>query len=125
MIRTRTCGDEHVTCRGNPEGLSAAIAPPSSASHVKAEPKAEFKAEPRAEPAEADADTVMEDVKAEPRSPPPPKRQVSNLLLLLLLLLLSHSPFTYICTSCAVRPLSKPTLFAGVGSGDCSAHSGS
>ena len=100
-MHSKDSGDEHVTCRGNPEGLSAAIAPPPS-SHVKAEPKVEPKAEPWAEPAEGDADTVMEDVKAEPRSPPPPKRQVSNLLLLLLL---SHSPFIYInvCTSCAVR----------------------
>ncbi|KAL0040091.1 hypothetical protein WJX79_005960 [Trebouxia sp. C0005] len=56
--------------RGNPEGLNGVITP-SPASHIKAEPKAESKAES----AHDDSDAVMEDVKAELKSPPPPKQQ--------------------------------------------------
>lgn len=78
----------HGICRGNPEGLNGVITP-SPASQVKAEPKAE--------PAHDDSDVVMEDVKAEPKSPPPPKQQVRalfrpdlHLLFLFLCLLLCH-----------------------------------
>ena len=63
----------HGTCRGNPEGLNGVITP-SPASHVKAEPKAE--------PGHDESDLVMEDVKAEPKSPPPPKQQVRALFLI-------------------------------------------
>lgn len=52
--------------RGNPEGLHGVITQ-SPASHVKAEPKAE--------PAHDDSHVVMDNVKAEPKSPPPPKQQ--------------------------------------------------
>ena len=75
-------------CRGNPEGLNGVITP-SPASHVKAEPKAE--------PAHDESDVVMEDVKAQPKSPPPPKQQVRalflpdlHLLFLFVCLLLCH-----------------------------------
>ena len=65
-------------CRGNPEGVAAALptspARAKPASHPKQDVKPELKPEPQF--GGADSDTVMQHANQEPKSPPPAKPQV-------------------------------------------------